>query len=90
MVHEKMYQCALQGYEKVLSHEQVNTYIPAPNKAQKVTVLYEQIGRANEAEDVYFRALRSRNGVRAPAVPGYHYNSNNFTEWPKIAGLLTR
>jgi hypothetical protein len=57
MVHEKMYQCALQGYEKVLSHEQVNTYIPTPNKAQKVTVVYEQIGRANEAEDVYFRAL---------------------------------
>jgi hypothetical protein len=57
MAHEKMYQCALQGYEKALSHEQVNTYIPAPNKAQKVTVLYEQIGRANETKDVYFRAL---------------------------------
>jgi hypothetical protein len=26
---ERMYECALQEYEKVLGHEQVNTYIPA-------------------------------------------------------------
>jgi hypothetical protein len=58
-----MYQCALQRYEKALSHEHTNTYIPTPNKAQKVTVVYEQIGRANEAEDVYFRALYSLETV---------------------------
>jgi tetratricopeptide (TPR) repeat protein len=52
-----MYERALQGYEKALGHEQVNTYVPVLNTAQNFAILYAEIGRADTAENMYSRAL---------------------------------
>lgn len=54
---EKMYQRALQGYEKALGCERVKTYIPALNTMQNLARLYKQSGRAHEAKDVFSRTL---------------------------------
>lgn len=54
---DKMYQCALQGYENVLGRERMKTYIPALNTMQNLAVLYKQLGLANKTKDMYSRAL---------------------------------
>lgn len=41
----------------------MNTYIPALNTTEKLTVLYKQMGRVNEAEDLYSRALYGLEAV---------------------------
>jgi hypothetical protein len=45
-----MYGRALQGYEKVLGHERMKTYIPALNTMQNVAGLYTLSGRASKAK----------------------------------------
>lgn len=60
---EQMYERALQGYEKALGHEQINTYIPALNTAQNLAMLYVEIGRADKTEDMYSRALYGLEAV---------------------------
>jgi hypothetical protein len=60
---EKMYDHALQGYEKVLGREQVKTYTPALNIMQNLAELYTQLSRANKVKDMYSRALDSLKAV---------------------------
>jgi len=54
---EKIYQLALQGYEKALGRERARTYIPALNTVENLAELYKQLGKADKAEDMYSRAL---------------------------------
>ena len=60
---EKMYQRALQGYEKVLGPKLVSTYIPALNAAQNLAYLYQLMGRTDEAREMFSRALRGLESV---------------------------
>lgn len=61
---EKLYQRALQGYEKPLGHELVKTYTPALNASKTLPLCtYKQIGRVREAEEMYSRALRGADAV---------------------------
>jgi tetratricopeptide (TPR) repeat protein len=59
---EKIYNRALQEYEKALGRERVKTYIPALNTIQNLAELYKQLGRADKAKDMYSRAL---DGLKA-------------------------
>ena len=58
-----MFQRALQGYEKALGHERVNTYIPALNTTENFAMLYMEIDRADKAADMYSRALYGLEAV---------------------------
>ena len=58
-----MYERALQGYEKALGHEQVNTYVPALNATKNFAMLYMEISRANKARDIYSCALYGLEAV---------------------------
>ena len=51
---EKMYQRAINGFEKTLGPRLVSTYVPALNTA---AILYVALGRTDEAIDMYYRAL---------------------------------
>jgi altronate dehydratase len=52
-----MYLRALQGYKKALGQEAVRTYIPALTTVQNTANLFQQIGRVQEAEELYAQAL---------------------------------
>ena len=52
---EAMYERALQGYEKAISHDQVDTYIPALNTIQNFAILRAERGRVSEARALYLR-----------------------------------
>jgi hypothetical protein len=52
-----MYLRALAGYEKALGKETVKKCIPALNTAQNLATLFQQTGRAKEAEEFYGQAL---------------------------------
>jgi len=60
---EKIYQRAIQGYEKALGHDPVKTYIPALNTTQNLATLYKQMHRASKAEEMYTRTLRGLKAV---------------------------
>ena len=57
---EKMYQRALQGYEKALGSVLIITYVPALNTLENLAVLLSQTGRVDEAKELY---LRAQHGV---------------------------
>ncbi|KAF2735262.1 hypothetical protein EJ04DRAFT_395228, partial [Polyplosphaeria fusca] len=54
---EKMYQRALQGYEKTLGLDIATSYVPTLNTAYNLGLLYTRQGNVNEARKMYVRAL---------------------------------
>ena len=54
---EKMYQRALQGYEKTLGLETVKTYVPALNTTENLANLFRKADRFKEAEELYLRTI---------------------------------
>jgi tetratricopeptide (TPR) repeat protein len=63
---EKMYQRALQGYEKALALENVTTYRPALNTMWSLGNLFAAQGHLDEAKEIYSRA---RTGFQALLGP---------------------
>ncbi|KAF2732464.1 kinesin light chain 1 [Polyplosphaeria fusca] len=63
---EKMYQRALQGYEKALGSDIVTSYLPALNAAYNLGLLYTGQGNTNEARRMYTRALSGYQIVFGP------------------------
>lgn len=54
---EKMYQQALQGYEKALGPENILHYLPALNTAYNLGRLHSNQGEGDTAKFMYSRAL---------------------------------
>jgi tetratricopeptide (TPR) repeat protein len=60
-----MYLRALQGYEKALNLERASTYAPSLNTVNNLGLLYADLGRLDEAEKTYQRALE---GMGTPSI----------------------
>ena len=48
---------------RLCSDVRVSTYVPALNTAQNIAVLYAALGRADEAKQIFSRALRGFESV---------------------------
>jgi tetratricopeptide (TPR) repeat protein len=59
---EKMYQRALQGFEKALGPEHTSTF----DRVNNLGNLYTDLGRLNEAEQMYQRALQGKEKALGP------------------------
>ncbi|KAI9854868.1 MAG: hypothetical protein M1813_000644, partial [Trichoglossum hirsutum] len=70
---EKMYQRALQGYEKALGPVLIMTYVPALNTALNLAMLLSQIGRTDGAREFYLRAQRGFEAVFGRSSGQYQY-----------------
>ena len=55
---EKMYQRALEGYEKALGPDNILSYVPALHNAYSYGMLFEDKGCLSDAKLMYTRALR--------------------------------
>jgi tetratricopeptide (TPR) repeat protein len=66
---EKMYQRALQGYEKALGAENVTTYIPALNTIWAFGSLFERQADLAKAKIMYSKALVGYDKVVGPDHP---------------------
>jgi tetratricopeptide (TPR) repeat protein len=64
---EKMYQRALQGYEKVLGLENVTRYRPALNTIWNLGGLFTFKGHLDKAKDMFSRAFTSFQALLGPS-----------------------
>ncbi|KAN0075668.1 HET domain containing protein [Elaphomyces granulatus] len=64
---EKMYQRALQGYEKALGPENVARYRPALNTIRNLGDLFAAQGHLNEAKEMYSRARIGFQTLQGPS-----------------------
>src|SRR5882762_3106156 len=64
---EKMYQRALQGYEKALGLENVTTYRPALNTMWNLGDLFAAQGHLDETKQMYSRARTGFQAILGPS-----------------------
>jgi tetratricopeptide (TPR) repeat protein len=75
---EKMYQRALQGFEKALGVDNVTTYIPALNTIWAFGSLFERQADLAKARIMYSKALVGYNKVVGPDHPGSRSLQDNL------------
>jgi len=50
---ERMYERALQGYEKALGPRKIGQYVPALNTAYNLGILFQNVGQPGEAKHMF-------------------------------------
>jgi tetratricopeptide (TPR) repeat protein len=76
---EKMYQRALQGYEKALKPEHLSTYIPALDNIHNFALLYDVKHQVEDAIVWYSKALSGYETVLGPDHPKYQTTLSRLT-----------
>ncbi|PSN60476.1 hypothetical protein BS50DRAFT_199928 [Corynespora cassiicola Philippines] len=62
-----MYTRAFEGYEKAISHSQIDTYVPALNSMWGFASLRERQGCEDDAREWYLKALSGYEKVLGPS-----------------------